>query len=305
MLQRRHVLKLCSAALAVPATVASRGMAAAQEGPLFRFGIVADPQYAPVPPKGTRYYANSLWKLSEAVQAFNDQELAFVATLGDIIDRHWESYSHILPVYDRLQHPHHFVLGNHDFEVAGDYLHAVLREVGLERAYYSFRLPGWRFVVIDGNEISLFANPKGSETHATAQARLAAMVERKAVNAQPWNGGMSDTQLAWLEAELGEAEAAGERVVAFGHYPVFPEDMHNMWDYERFLEIVTRSPSFAAFMNGHNHAGNYDVNQGKHFVNFKGMVETPAETAYSVVEVHADRLEIKGVGLEESRALAL
>ena len=41
-------------------TVAMSVPAAAQDA-LVRFGVIADPQYAPVPPRGTRYYANSLW----------------------------------------------------------------------------------------------------------------------------------------------------------------------------------------------------------------------------------------------------
>ena len=41
--------------------------AAAQDTPLVRFGAIADPQYAPAAPRGTRFYANSLWKLSVAI----------------------------------------------------------------------------------------------------------------------------------------------------------------------------------------------------------------------------------------------
>ena len=60
---------------------------AAQDKPLVRFGAIADPQYAPAAPRGTRYYANSLWKLSEAIEKLNGENLDFVVTLGDIIDR--------------------------------------------------------------------------------------------------------------------------------------------------------------------------------------------------------------------------
>ena len=51
------------------------------------------------------------------------------------------------------------------------------------------------------------------------------------------------------------------------------------------------------------HAGDYGQLKGKHFVNLKGMVETPPETAYSVVDVYADRLARKGYGLEDTRTL--
>lgn len=53
--------------------------------PLFRFGIIADPQYAPIVPHVAmdRQYANSLAKVAEAVEVFNSWELSFVMTLGD------------------------------------------------------------------------------------------------------------------------------------------------------------------------------------------------------------------------------
>jgi hypothetical protein len=60
----------------------------------------------------------------------------------------------------------------------------------------------------------------------------------------------------------------------------------------------------AAYLNGHNHAGNY-AQQGKiHFLTLKGMVDTTT-SAYSVVEVHKDRLEIKGFGRQNDRTLPL
>lgn len=304
MLGRREILKLYGGALLAPAVLAA-SPAAAQGGPILRFGLITDPQYAPVPPRRTRFYANSLAKLSQAVETLNQEQLAFCVTLGDIIDRHWESYSHILPVYDRLAHPHHFVLGNHDFEVAADYLGSVLRVAGLERAYYSFKGAGWRFIVIDGNDVSPFSSPKGNPKQVQAQAILEKLVAEKAVNAQTWNGGMGDEQFAWLTAELDAADAANERVVIFGHYPVYPENEHNMWDHGRFVDLVTRRKSVAAFMNGHNHMGNYGEKGGKHFINFKGMVETADTTAYAIVELFADRLVIKGYGREESRDLRI
>lgn len=304
MLSRRNLIKLgAGAALVAPFT--GFGAAAQVQGaPLYRFGIIADPQYAPVPPRRTRYYANSLWKLTEAIDAFNRVDLAFVATLGDIIDRHWESYAHVLPVYDRLKHRHFFILGNHDFEVGADYLGSVLRATGLKRAYYDFKGGGHRFLVIDGNDVSLFANPRDSAKHKLATETLAQLQAANAANAKVWNGGPSEEQFAWIKATMDDAERAGEKVIAFGHYPVYPHNEHNMWHSERFVELVSGYKNFVAYMNGHNHAGNYGTVAHKHFVNFKGMVETPDKTAYSIVEVHADRVEIKGVGLEESRTLS-
>ena len=305
MPSRRELLMAGSVLMVPPALPALVRPARGQVEPLLRFGVIADPQYAPVPPHRTRYYAHSLWKVAEAIETLDRHDLAFVVTLGDIIDRHWESFGHILPIYARSRHPNHFILGNHDYEVGRDYLHAVERAVGRREAHYGFAVPGHRFLVIDGNDVSLFANPEGSEAYEAAQAKLEAMETAGAINAKRWNGGMGDAQKAWLRDQLAQAEAAGERVFVFGHYPVYPIDMHNMWDDAEFVAMVTASPAFVAYFNGHNHAGNYGERDGKHFVNFKGMVETPDQTAYALVEVHEDRLSIRGFGLEETRTLSV
>ena len=304
MIRRRDFLQ-ASAGAALVAPFAGFAARAQSGGPSFRFGVVADPQYAPVAPRGSRYYSNSLWKLTDAIADFNEQEIEFIVTLGDIIDRHWESYSHILPLYDKLKTPNYFILGNHDFDVAKDYISSVVRTTGLARAYYDFEGGDYRFIVLDGNEISTFANHKDSDNYALAIERLAKMKEAGAENAQTWNGGISDDQFAWIEETVKDAKTRNQRVIVQGHYPIYPKDKHNLWDDERLVEMLTSHDNFAMYMNGHNHAGNYGQVGNQHFVNFKGMVETADTTAYSVVEVYDDRIEILGKGVEESRTLAL
>lgn len=305
MMTRRSLLRGAAGAALVTPFAGFAPARAQGAGPAFRFGVIADPQYAPVPPRGTRYYANSLWKVAEAVEDFNGQDIEFVATLGDIIDRHWESFDHILPLYDRLEVPSYFILGNHDYSVAADYLASVERVTGLERSWYDYSGGGHRFLVLDGNDVSLFANPEGSEKHALAAERLAQLTEAGAPNAQTWNGGLSEKQFAWIEATMDAARDAGERVIVQGHYPIYPKDRHNLWDDERLVELLTGYDNFALYMNGHNHAGNYGRIGNAHFVNLRGMVETPDTTAYSTVEVWDARIEILGHGVQESMTLPL
>lgn len=306
MITRRNLLKVGgTAALFAPFTGFAVDASQAQSGPIFRFGIVADPQYAPVAPnvKLNRYYSNSLWKLSEAIESFNKEDLQFVATLGDIIDRHWESYAHILPLYDKLKHDRFFLLGNHDFDVAAEYLTSVVRTAGMQKAYYDFSGGGYRFIVLDGNDVSLFAPPKDDPRREIAAQRLDALKAKGAINAQTWNGSLGDEQFAWLQETIGKAQGAGEKIIVMGHYPIYPANEHNMWDSERIVELLTSAGNFVAYFNGHNHAGNFGEIDGRYFVNFKGMVDTPAENTYAVVEVHEDRIDIRGFGREESRSL--
>ncbi|MBK6284392.1 MAG: hypothetical protein IPF54_18750 [Draconibacterium sp.] len=58
-------------------------------------------------------------------------------------------------------------------------------------------------------------------------------------------------------------------------------------------------------MNGHNHAGNYAFQNGIHFVNLKGMVETENENAFSVISFTNETIEIEGFGREESQSLSI
>jgi predicted phosphodiesterase len=302
MLSRRSFIAAGAAPLLPLAGLAP---ARAGSGPSFRFGIVADPQYAAVPPEGTRHYAGSLRKLSQAVAAFNAENLAFVATLGDIIDRDRESYAEILPLYRGLEAPHHFVLGNHDGAAADDYLELVEEVTGRRRGYYDHAVGGYRFLFIDGNEVSTFAHAPGSEAHELALERRARMRAAGAVNTSPVSGGLSEAQFAWIEARMDMARAAGERVIVQGHYPVYPKAGDNLWDDDRLVELLMGYDNFAVYMNGHNHDGNYSRIGNRHFLNFKGMVETPDTTAYAVVEVWDDRIEVLGRGREPSRTLAL
>jgi 3',5'-cyclic AMP phosphodiesterase CpdA len=298
MLSRRTVLAGSAALLTGPAR--------AQNPPL-RFGVIADPQYADAPPNTAmgRYYANSLDKLSAAVETLNAQDLRFVVTLGDVIDRDFSSYERILPLYRKLRHETRFVLGNHDFEVGAAHLGQVVDRLDMPGSYYDFAVQGVRFVVLDGNDVSLFAPPQGDPRWQLAQERLAAAKAAGLPNAKPWNGSLGAAQRAWLERTLAAAQRAGERVVVMNHYPVLPENPHNLWDSKDIVAVLARFPNVLAYFNGHNHAGNYGQAHGIHFVNFCGMVDTPDTSAFAVVEIAGDRIDIRGYGREPSRSLPL
>lgn len=274
--------------------------------PILRFGVIADPQYARLEPAYNRYYEASLGKLAAAIGWFNlHEDLHFVVTLGDLIDRGWESFDTVLPVYAKLHAPPRYVLGNHDFAVDESRVTEVPDRLGLSRTYYDFGAAGHRFIVVDGSEISLFANRVGSRNHQLADEWLRDVELAGEPNAQPWNGGISDEQYAWLEVTLQRAQDAGERTIIFGHFPVHPFGEHAMWGADRFAALVMRFPTVLAYFNGHDHAGNYAMLGGKHFVNFRGMVEGEHDNAFARVDVYLDRIEIVGQGVEPSRVLAL
>ncbi|MGV8936107.1 MAG: metallophosphoesterase [Allorhizobium sp.] len=277
-----------------------------ETAPVLRIGVVADPQYAPIAsnPLTGRYYRSSLEKLSEAIAHFNGEDLDFVVTLGDIIDRDWLSFDDILPLYARCRHRCLFLAGNHDFAVAPEFLGKVHARLGMPSPYYDFETSGCRFIIIDGNEVSLFAPPAGDPRRDEAEARLAALVAEGADNAHPWNAGISAAQRDWLAQRLSLASAGGEKVVVMGHYPLYPHGDHNLWGGQEIAELLSEA-GVAAYFCGHYHVGNYGRLGPTHFVNFCGMVDTEHQNAFAVVEIHADRIVIKGSGREPSRILAL
>ncbi len=275
--------------------------------PLIRFGVIADPQYADVEPwlEVERYYRNSLAKLAEAIAVLNGEDLAFVVTLGDLIDRDWQSFGPVLEVYETLTHQSLLLPGNHDFSVGPQHLGEVHELLGMPAPFHDFARGGIRFVVIDGSEISLFSTPQGDPRYQEAVERLQALETDGAFNARPWNGGMSEAQHAWLEAVLEKSRTDGERVVVMGHYPLYPQNEHNQWDCARLIELFERSGNVIAYLNGHNHAGNLGRHGSTWYVNFKGMVDTQDQNTFATVALYEDRIEITGHGREESRSLPL
>ncbi|KXG88031.1 metallophosphoesterase [Agrobacterium bohemicum] len=275
--------------------------------PLFSFGIVADPQYADVAPRPDmgRYYAQSPQKLDEAIAAFNSQDLAFVVTLGDIIDHGWENFDIILNCYDKLRHRSVMLPGNHDFSVAPQHLGTVHERLSMPSPWYDFTVGHVRFVVLDGSDVSLFAPPQGDPRRELAAQRLDVLKQAGAINAQNWNGSFSPEQVAWLSDTLDAAEKAGETVIIFCHYPLYPDNAHNMWDAPQTLELLSTRRCVKAWFCGHNHVGNYGQVSSTHFMNFKGMVDTLDENTFAIADIFEDRIEIRGFGREDSRTLLL
>ncbi|MFD0895883.1 metallophosphoesterase [Luteolibacter ambystomatis] len=271
------------------------------EKPL-RFGVIADPQYADAVPKGTRHYRASLKKLEDGIAELNRHDLAFTVTLGDLIDHDFASFEPVLSRYGKLRSPHRIVLGNHDFDVTDDEKPKVLEKVGLKSGYQSFVHGSWRFALIDATEISTFRYPAADPRTKEARERMEQLAGQKQSNAQPWNGAVGTVQLEWLESELTAAKAANQRVVICGHFPLLPADNpHRLWNAGEVVKVIERHPHVAAYLNGHDHQGNYAHAGHCHYVNFKGMVETATDNPFAVVSCYRDRITVEGFGPEPTR----
>jgi predicted phosphodiesterase len=275
-------------------------MPAVAERPLFSIGAIADCQFADEPDAPPRLYHTAPAKLAAAVADFNSRKLAFAVHLGDFVDKDMNSYDVLLPIAGKLRRPLHFVLGNHDFAVDDADKATVPARLGMPARYYSFVGHGWMFIVTDGNGLSSYAWPQGSAELAHSMAVHAARYRDKPL----WDGAIDETQMRWIDARLGEADRRGLKAMLFSHFPLWPENPHNLWNAPDVIALLERHPSVKLWLDGHNHEGNYAVRAGIHYVNLKAMLDTE-ETAYAVLDIFADRVELHGVGRQQSMTLKL
>ncbi len=270
----------------------------------FCFGVFADAQYCDCEPSGTRFYRNSLLKLNNALQSFREAEVSFVINLGDLIEKDYDSFGPVMDAINKSGIKIHHVAGNHDFSVEQkDKKHVLQLLTGGKKGYYSFVNGKFRFIVLDGTEISTYGPGKKSIIK-NAEFMISQIREAGDPNWHEWNGGISSVQLFWLRKQLDEAIASEEKVFIICHFPVWPENEHNLFNYREVIDLLKNYPNIIAFFSGHNHAGNYGNTNMIHFVNFKGMVETDELNSYAIVEVYRNKIWIKGFGRERSMILA-
>lgn len=266
----------------------------------FSIGIIADCQYRNIEGEGIRKYSKSKEKLKRCVSHFNTLDLAYTIHLGDFIDSDWESFDVVGPIYNTLLAPRYHVLGNHDFSVPDEKKDEVHTKMGMSSTYYDFEVKGWRFIVLNGNDISFHAHPTDSHKYNFATNYY----EQNKISSPKWNGAIGKDQMDWLNNILAKASKKDEKVILYCHFPVYPENIHNLWNADEVIAILERYPVVKAYINGHNHEGNYGVKNGIHYLTFKGMVDTD-ETSYGVVKIYTDRLEVKGYGREGNKTLKI
>jgi manganese-dependent ADP-ribose/CDP-alcohol diphosphatase len=267
---------------------------------MLSIGLVADPQYADNPVAGKRYYRESLWKLKEAIGTFNAENVDFVQNLGDIIDKGWESYDSIIPVYQHLNPgiENYHLLGNHDFAIDSSHFTDLLETLSMPDYYYSYVKKTWRFIVLDATDYAYFSN--SLHKHDTNQINSYYNNTEGKSNHYRWNSATGEKQQNWLRRELDSATSLKQNVIVFSHMPLRPlNTAENLWNNEEIIDIIESSPNVIAFINGHNHAGDYVFKNGIHYLTILGMVDTMVNS-YGILEIYKDSLVLKGYGNQKS-----
>ena len=110
----------------------------------------------------------------------------------------------------------------------------------------------------------------------------------------PINGGLGLEQLAWLEAELTEADRLGQRCLLLSHVVLHPDASDGstlLWDYEACLRVIRKHGCVAAALAGHQHEGGYAHEDGVHFVTFKSPLNLGDDgSCFAALEIHDEFL---------------
>jgi manganese-dependent ADP-ribose/CDP-alcohol diphosphatase len=273
-----------------------------EQKPLFSFGLIADVHYADYNPVGNRYYRSSIEKLQEAITSFRDDSVNFIVNLGDLIESDYESYKPVLNEINSSGIKTYHITGNHDYSVDPRYLSRLLVFTESREGYYSIIYQKYRFIFINGNEISKYASANKTMIRE-ADDYISKLKIKGEINAIDWNGGTSSLQLNWINGQLDESSDNSEKVILFCHFPIVPENIHNLLNYRDVYGIISKYGNIIAWFSGHNHEGNYSSYNKIHFVTFKGMVETKKSNSFAIIEVYENKITIKGYGREDSRVL--
>ncbi len=267
--------------------------------PILKIGLIADPQYADKPTAGKRYYRESLWKLEEAIDTFNNN-VDFVQNLGDIIDDGWKSYDSILPIYNKLNPDieNYQLLGNHDFSIDSTNLRGLLEKLSMPHYYYSYSKKDWKFIVLDATDYSYFSN--SLHNHDTNKVKSYYENTKVKSNKHHWNSAIGKEQQNWLKQELASAISLNQKVILFSHLPIRPKsNSHNLWNDYEIIDIIENSSNVVAFINGHNHLGGYVFKNGVHYITIFGMVDTKI-SSYGILEIYKNSLVLRGYGNQKT-----
>jgi len=270
--------------------------------PLFRFGIIADVQYADCNPAGNRYFRSSTEKLENAISVFRENSVDFIINLGDLIERDYKSYKPVLKILNSSGIKTYNLTGNHDYSVDTRYLTHLPLFTESKEGYYSIIYRQYRLIFLNGNEISTYAS---ADKNLIKQANelIANLKKNGEINAIDWNGGIGRQQIDWMTRQLDEAADNSEKVILFCHFPIEPENIHNLLNYKEINGVILNYPNIIAWFSGHNHEGNYRTINKIHYVTFRGMVETEKNNSFAVTEAYSDKISIRGYGRETSLVL--
>lgn len=116
----------------------------------------------------------------------------------------------------------------------------------------------------------------------------------------PFNGGVSEQQLEWLEDQIKEVIQQQEKCIIFSHMAIYrpaSQEQNLLWNSEDIMKILHLTPkgTVLAFISGHDHDGGYAVDpHGIHHIVPCSPIECDKdEKSFGIVEIYPNEQKIR------------
>ncbi len=256
-----------------------------------RFGLVADSHYADRPPRGTRYYRQSLEKMRQFVEVMNRESVNFVVHLGDFKDedenkRPEDTLKFLTAIeteYAEFHGPRYHCVGNHDVDsiTKKQFLQGI-ENTGIDRdqPYYSFKSEGFHCIVLDANYYD------DGRDH----------FYKYPIDFQ--NTHFPNKEIQWLRQDL--IQNKNTPTIVFCHHPLFhfirEEKQFHVNGFEKVQELLRDHGLVTAVFQGHVHEERVQVIHGTHYITQLGMVDYRGleNNSFSIVELNNIGIHIDG-----------
>jgi manganese-dependent ADP-ribose/CDP-alcohol diphosphatase len=259
--------------------------------PLVRFGIITDIHFST---ENKTAAAATAAELRTCIECWQGHHVDFLLQLGDLIngsDTHKrEELQQVSSIFKPFTATIRHVIGNHCLSLPRREL---MEALGLQSASYTFTMQGFRFIVLDGMDISVLNTPETEEDRQL----LACFHAHPELH--DYCGAVGTRQKAWLQQGLEEAEHFGEKVIIICHFPFLAETTDQkhglLWNHREMSELLASSPAVKACLSGHYHYGGYTQLNAVHFVVLPAFVNRSKHPRFTcgTVELQGERMVIR------------
>lgn len=267
-------------------------MANPDNGHPVRFGIITDIHFSTGNETAAAHLAAA--DLRNCIEGWKKKEVNLLLQLGDLIQgseaHKQEEFLQVHSILKTFPGAIRHVIGNHCLALPREELLAAL---GLQRAFYSFTLQEFRFIVLDGMDISVLRQPETPQERQILASFLASP------ELHDYCGAVGIKQKRWLQRELQVAEHSNEKVIIICHFPLLPETTDQkhglLWNHREISELLLSSAAVKACLSGHYHYGAYALLNGIHFIVLPAFVNRTAHPRFAcgTVELQSKQIVIQ------------
>jgi len=260
-------------------------------GKLLRFGLAADSHYADRPPRGTRFFRQSLGKMREFIEVMNHEKVDFVMHLGDFKDENEkkmeaDTLTYLRAIeseYEQFEGPRYHCVGNHDVDsITKDQFLGGIENSGVptHQSYYSFDAGIFHCIVLDANYF------EDGRDH----------FYKLPINFQDTN--IPEKEVVWLQNDLSLNK--DKPVLVFCHHALFhfirEEKQFHVNNYQQIQQILESHGNVMAVFQGHVHEERVRQVNGIHYITQLGMVDYQGieNNSFSIIELDHHGVEVIG-----------